>query len=420
VRRGINADGTPLTGELEIVPEQAAMLQRIFEAHAAGQSPRAIAKALNAEQLPGPRGGKWTAGLLSGGAARGSGMLRNRLYIGERVWDRQRFVKDPDTGRRVARLNPRESWVVSAVPELSIIDPAIWASVENRLQKLGRLMASEGNDGDRGRNVGARLASARRPKWPLAGLVRCGLCEGPMSVAGKDGRLACANHVERGTCGNRRTVLRHVLLARVLVGLKDRLMAPDLVEAFAQAYVEEVNLANRDRGAHRVGLQARHAKLDRQVRNYLDLMKDGHGSGAMVADLREVERRRSALAEEIAAAGMPEATPILHPKLPELYRRRVETLEVSLADPATFLAATDALRGLVNAILIHPGERRGEITVTLRGDLAAFLRVGEAALGNKKAALRVENGCSGEVMATRDAGTGFGLWRTWVSRRSVA
>ena len=187
--------------------KRAAVLQRIFEAHAAGQSLRAIAKALNAEQLPGPRGGKLAAGLLSGGAARGSGMLRNRPYIGERVWDR-------------------------------------------------------------GGNVGARLASARRPKWQLAGLVRCGLCEGPMSVAGKDGRLACENHVERGTCGNRRKVLRHVLLARVLVGLKDRLMAPDLVEAFAQAYVEEANLANRDRGAHRVGLQARHAKLDRQVRNY--------------------------------------------------------------------------------------------------------------------------------------------------------
>jgi len=100
--------------------------------------------------------------------------------------------------------------------------------------------------------------------------------------------------------------------------------------------------------------------------------------------------------------------PILHPRLPELYRRRVEVLEQALTDPTTAMAATEALRGLIDAILIHPGERRGEIDVTLRGDLAAFLRSeGGAEKGNKKAALRVENGCSGEVLATLDAGTGF-------------
>jgi site-specific DNA recombinase len=374
VRRGLKPDGTPITGELEIIPEQSAVLTRVFEAYAAGQSPRAIARMLNAEGVPGPRGGKWTAGLLSGRAARGSGLLRNRLYVGERVWDRQRFVKDPDTGKRIARLNPQENWVTTAVPELAIIDRETWDRVETRLGEARRLVSPEPNTQVQQGNMGTRLASARRPKWPLAGLVRCGLCEGPMSVSGAGGRLACANHVECGTCSNRRKVLRDKLLARVMVALKERLMAPELVEAFARAYVEEVNAANRDRGARRAGLEARHAKLDRQVRNFLDLIKEGHGSPAMVADLREIERQRAALAEEIAATGVPEAMPMLHPRLPELYRRRVEVLEQALIDPTTAMAATEALRGLINAILIHPGEGRGEISVTLRGDLAAFLR----------------------------------------------
>ena len=66
------------------------------------------------------------------------------------------------------------------------------------------------------------------------------------------------------------------------------------------------------------------------------------------------------------------------------------------------------LRGLINAILVLPGERRGEEWVTLRGDLAAFLRADAAALSapcNKKAALRVQNGVGWEVMGTFDAGT---------------
>ena len=105
--------------------------------------------------------------------------------------------------------------------------------------------------------------------------------------------------------------------------------------------------------------------------------------------------------------------PVLHPNLPALYRRRVEALEEALNDPDTAGPATEALRSLINAILVFPGERRGEVSVTLRGDLAAFLRADEAegACGspNKKAALREQNGCSRfgvEVLGSLDAGTG--------------
>ena len=60
----------------------------------------------------------------------------------------------------------------------------------------------------------------------------------------------------------------------------------------------------------------------------------------------------------------------------------------ALADPTTVGMATEALRALINAILVFPGERRGEVSVTLRGHLAAFLRADAAAAlsapGNKK------------------------------------
>jgi hypothetical protein len=53
---------------------------------------------------------------------RGNGILSNELYIGRIVWNRQRFIKDAETGKRVSRLNPRDEWVVQEVPELRIID----------------------------------------------------------------------------------------------------------------------------------------------------------------------------------------------------------------------------------------------------------------------------------------------------------
>lgn len=421
IRRGLRPDGTPITGEMEIAAEEAAIVRRVFTAYAAGQSPRSIAKTLNAEEIPGPRGGKWTASLLLGGAGRETGLLRNRLYIGERVWNRQRFIKDPSTGKRVARPNPREAWITTAVPQLAIIDPETWELAQARLSATRRIVTPEEETAEAGNpNRGSRLAAARRPAWPLSGLVRCGACNGPMSVMGSNGRLGCANHVERGTCANPRTLLRDALLRRVLVGLKERLLAPELVEEFVRTYVAEVNAANRERGARQAALEQQRTKLTRQIRNLLELIKDGHGSAAMAAELRDLERRQEDLAQQIAAAGEPEAVPNLHPNLPALYRRRVEALEASLADPATAMAATEALRALVDAILVFPGERRGEVTVSLRGDLAAFLHAAETpesgkgpdndagTPNGKKAVALVGNGRSGfgrEVLGSLDAGT---------------
>ena len=99
VRRGLRANGTPVTGELEIDPDQADIIRRVFVSYARGLLPRAVARRLNTEGVRGPRGGSWTAFLRLGGVARETGMLRNRLYVGERVWNRQRFLKDPAIGR---------------------------------------------------------------------------------------------------------------------------------------------------------------------------------------------------------------------------------------------------------------------------------------------------------------------------------
>jgi DNA invertase Pin-like site-specific DNA recombinase/integrase len=415
VRRGLRADGTPVTGEVEIVPEEAEIVRRVFRDYANGLSPRRIARELNGAGIPGPRGGKWTASLLLGNAARATGLLRNALYAGERIWNRQKFEKDPATGKRIARPNPREAWITTLVPQLAIVDPETWATAQRRLETARRTVL-ESPDAETGAacpNRGRRLAAARRPPWLLSGLVRCGLCNGPLTVMGAEGRLGCANHVERGTCTNRRTVRRAEVERRVLVGLKHRLLVPELVEEFVRTYVAEVNAANRERSARLASLEAQHAKTSQQMRRLLELLKDGHGGAAMAAELRELEGKQERLAAEIAAASMPEPVPDLHPNLPEVYRRRVEALEQALLDPATEAAAMEALRSLVDAVVFVPGERRGEFALELRGDLAAFLHAAErggagGGPNGKSAAALVGCGRSGfdrGVMATLDAGT---------------
>lgn len=41
---------------------------------------------------------------------------RRGLYAGRLVWNRQRYVKDPDTGKRVSRTNPADAWIITDVP----------------------------------------------------------------------------------------------------------------------------------------------------------------------------------------------------------------------------------------------------------------------------------------------------------------
>ena len=54
-----------------------------------------------------------------------------------------------------------------------------------------------------------------------------------------------------------------------------------------------------------------------------------------------------------------------------LYRQKVTTLAQSLEHPETRTEATEALRGLVDAIVITP--TNGELKIELKGNLAAML-----------------------------------------------
>jgi DNA invertase Pin-like site-specific DNA recombinase len=131
-------NGVLTTGEREIVPDEAAIVRRIFNDYRAGASPKQIAKALNAEGVRGPRGALWSPSTIHGNPERGIGILHNELYIGRLVWNRQRFLKDPDTGKRVARTNPQSERIVKDLPELRIIDDELWQAVQTRYASVQR------------------------------------------------------------------------------------------------------------------------------------------------------------------------------------------------------------------------------------------------------------------------------------------
>jgi site-specific DNA recombinase len=126
VVKKLDQRGDLIRGDREIDEAQAIVACRIFRDFASGISPRAIARALNAEGIVGPDGNLWNDSTIRGHVKRGTGLINNELYVGRLVWNRQRYVKDPSTGRRVSRMNAESEWIVAEVPELRIIDDELW------------------------------------------------------------------------------------------------------------------------------------------------------------------------------------------------------------------------------------------------------------------------------------------------------
>ncbi|MGE0675398.1 MAG: recombinase family protein, partial [Methylibium sp.] len=112
------------------------MVSRVFREYADGKSPRRIAADLNAQNVPSPEGGTWSHTSIRGQIARGTGLLNTTTYVGLLVWNRCSFVRDPDSGKRLARINPTSEWVTQAVPHLRIVDQELWDRVKARQAEM--------------------------------------------------------------------------------------------------------------------------------------------------------------------------------------------------------------------------------------------------------------------------------------------
>jgi len=145
VGQGLNAGGltygyAPVSsdaGKRRIVETQAEIVRRVFREYVDGRTPRDIAHGLNHDHVPPPRGRAWNASTINGNAQRGTGLLQNELYAGRLVWNKVRMVKDPDTGKRISRPNPKSEWQTAEVP-----DPPSFRANSSRRRKGARRRAA--------------------------------------------------------------------------------------------------------------------------------------------------------------------------------------------------------------------------------------------------------------------------------------
>ena len=353
-------------GELEIIDAEAEVVRQIFAAYAGGRPPREIAGDLNRQGVAPPRGTRWNASTINGNAQRGAGLIFNELYAGRIVWNKVRMVKNPDTGKRISRPNPREEWQMIAAPQLCIVDDETWKRAQELKAEKARLTTH----------------LKRRPAHLLSGLLRCGCCGSGMSVHDRDKtgktRIRCSAVRESGSCSNHRIFYLPEVEKAVIEGMAEELKDPRLIETYVRTYNEERKRLAATANATRTRIGKKRDRLESERQRAIDMAIKGV-IGEEDARTRIAELKAQVMQAEVELASLDDVPQIiaLHPATLDRYIETVDRLATVLADHAQ--AADDRgllvpeFRALVHSVTIHPKVAREGFQLEVKGKLAALI-----------------------------------------------
>lgn len=357
-------------GTTTIVESEAQVVRRIFAAYINGETGREIAAALNADGVPGPRGGLWNQSSINGSRQRGNGILNTEQYAGVKVWNRFDMRKDRTTGKRISRPVPKSEWKRTPVPHLRIIDDETWRAALVRKE----------------RNANYPSTVQRRPGL-FSGLLKCGHCGGTYTSYSA-GYLVCATYREKGTCDNRRTPKREAIEAKVLDALRDELLSPAAVARYVRTYHAAAQARAKDRAAQAAPLERRLAQTRRGIDRIVSAIERGAATEAMEARMMVLDQDRKDIETALAMIEeQRESEPVpFHPNSADVYAQLVADLKSTLSDldlknSQAQRRLAESVRDVIDCIVVRPlsQERGAPIDIEIFGTLARFMGVEERA-----------------------------------------
>jgi DNA invertase Pin-like site-specific DNA recombinase len=286
---------------VDIDPDGARVVVRIFQEYARGQSFKAIAFALNADGVPPPGRRGWPASSVRA-------ILLNEQYAGHVVWNRTRFVKDPDApGRRRPIARPSEEWIRQERPELRIIEPALWDAVQARLRFVREAFGCRP-----GRPARGRASLAYSPAL-LSGLLHCAACGARLvsqtfrrRKAGREyayGWYRCGAVATKGptVCAHRTGYHRDVMEEAIVAKFRDA-MRPAMVRFLAAQVNHALEASHRQRDDRTAGVKAEILRLEREAANLVRFVRSGGDSATVREELQATEGALAGLRAELARA----------------------------------------------------------------------------------------------------------------------
>ena len=272
---------------------EAPIVIRIYTMFEAGLSYRAIADQLNRENVPAPRnngrGGKHGQG-WSHPSIRA--ILTSEKYAGRWRWNASKWIRVPGKRARRQLDRPESEHVVREYPDLAIIEPARWDRVQGRIAKR--------KHGDE------RTPRQGQQTTLVSGLLRCGVCGGPMSVRSakvKRGvryvNYGCTAHSSRGgsICPNGTTVSEKKITTKLIEALRE-VLTEELLGRFAKRFEQKVNEGPSETPTDlRKKLDAARRRVENATRLIVEMPDDLDLRRQRETDRAELKRLETQLAD---------------------------------------------------------------------------------------------------------------------------
>jgi DNA invertase Pin-like site-specific DNA recombinase len=279
---------------------QAVVVRRIFELCAQGYGKRRIAIQLNEEGAPAPRPRPDRA--QGWAPASVFAVLHNPHYRGFITYNRRR--KRDVWGQMRPTNRPTEEHLSSENPELRIVPEALWAAAHERLaaSRAGYLRSTGGR-------FWGRPCSGVASKYLLMGLAVCGVCGKSFTARSRPragGRwfyYECQSHLARGPriCSNGWIMPLKEAEAAVLSTIEHHLLRPEVIAEAIEGSLSDLRPSAAVHAAERVDLERQLALAESELARLAAAIAEGGELEALLAALRDRERRREQLRAQLAA-----------------------------------------------------------------------------------------------------------------------
>jgi DNA invertase Pin-like site-specific DNA recombinase len=323
----IDADRRVTGHRIELDPEAAPVVRRVFAAYLEGASLAAIAKMLNAEKVPPPRAKSkhrkkgWIASTVRG-------FLRNELYVGKRTFKTKEWSKLPGTNvRRYKKRDPSEV-IRKEQPELRIIDEATWNEVQARIARV-HACYTKGSAA-----AGAVGVPGGRAPSVLSGLLFCGVCGARMVLSGGSSAryFKCTDHSKRGTCANKLALREEVARARIVEALRERFSSPAAITYLRKRIAEQLGELSRSANAELRDHADRLRRTEDRIAGLVEFIARGDHSEYIRQTLVDLEAQAKVEKEAIRAIEARSRTPIRLPTPDEVVKKVLDLERLLDAD----------------------------------------------------------------------------------------
>jgi site-specific DNA recombinase len=338
---------------LEMHPEEASIVGRIFQMYAGGASLAGIAKTLNAEGVTAPQPPR-TRTTRAWGPSAIRALLRNERYRGIHIWNRTEKHRNPETGRKVSRRRPRADWVRVEVPEWRIVPEESWNAAHSRIALVNQRFGSA--------RLGGFGRTAASKRYLFSGLLRCGACRSRMVIVSGRGRrgyvkYGCPSHRYRGVCDNALTIRQDRLEEQLLTALEQRVLQPEVLHYVFQRFRQELDRRMeelRRETSHSSPVKDLHQerlRLGAQAQRIAEAIAQTGHSPTLLTHLASIESQLARVHQRIEAHQPVEVDPTME-EIREFVSKNLMQLRAVLCDDPNMTRA--ALSKHISQLVLTP------------------------------------------------------------------